>query len=112
MREMTACCGLMCNECGAFLAKQSNDDEIRKQTAKQWSEMFKADIKPDDINCDGCRAEGGVHFSHCNVCEIRKCCTDKGLSNCSVCDDYACDTLGAFFKFAPEAKENLEKIRS
>lgn len=111
MREMMSCCGLMCHECGAFLSRQNNDDALRTKTANEWSAMFNADIKPEDVNCDGCCSEGGVHFSHCNVCEIRKCCTDKGVTNCGVCDEYACDVLEAFFKMAPEARENLEKIR-
>jgi len=92
--EMIAYCGLACHECGAFLATRNNDNDKRAEVAKLWSKMFNADIKPGDINCDGCLSKGGRLFTHCKVCEIRKCGGEKGVTNCAYCDDYACDKLG------------------
>ena len=52
---MLGCCGLKCNECEAFLATQADDDEQRRAVAENWSKTYDADIKPEQINCDGCR---------------------------------------------------------
>lgn len=112
MNMMIAFCGLDCHECGAFLATQSNDDGKRKEVAELWSKEFGADIKAQDINCVGCTSVSEIHFSHCDVCEIRLCGMEKAVKNCAYCDDYACDKLGELFKMVPTAKMRLDEIRS
>jgi len=62
MKEIIAFCGLPCHECGALLATQDDDDAKRAEVAQQWSKLFKVDIKPESINCDGCLSEGGQIF--------------------------------------------------
>ena len=112
MKEMIAFCGLNCYECGAFIAKQNNDDKKRAEVAREWSDLFKEEIKPEDINCDGCRSEGGEHFSYCNVCEIRKCGMEKEVVNCGYCIDYPCERLDFIFNAAPDTKRRLDDINS
>ena len=107
---MISCCGLDCSKCGAYIATKTDDDKKREEIAKQWSEMYNADIKPEDINCTGCRSDG-QKFLHCYVCEIRKCCMEKGVENCAGCDMYICDKLEDFFKMAPEARKKLDELR-
>ena len=109
--KMIAYCGITCSECPTFIATQKNDDKMREDTAKKWSEMFKAPIKPADINCDGCPTDSTRLFGYCAQCEIRKCARDKGVKNCAYCADYPCDKLTAFLKNAPEAKALLDEIR-
>lgn len=112
MDKMIAFCGLTCTECLAFIATQKNDDEERRKVAKVWSKEFNSNIKPEDINCDGCLTEeGGRVFNYCKVCEIRKCGQEKEVKNCAYCDDYACEKLTKFFDMASEAKTALAEIR-
>jgi len=108
---MIAFCGLDCSKCEGYLATQANDDDMRVKVAKQWSAQYNADIKPEHINCDGCRPEGKKFFYCLNICEIRKCCIEKDIANCAACDMYACDKLKEFFKLAPKAKIALDKLR-
>jgi hypothetical protein len=112
MNQMTSMCGLICSDCDAFIATQNNDDEKRSEVAKGWSEQYKAEIKPEDINCDGCISDSDCHFMHCQVCEIRKCGKEKGIVNCAHCDEYACEKLEEFFKMVPDAKKHLDTINS
>ncbi len=107
---MIACCGLDCERCDAWMATRDNDDGRRQETARKWSQMYQARIEPRQIVCHGCR-EDGVRFFHCDQCEIRRCCLQKGLENCAACPDYICATLAGFIKMAPEAGAALAQLR-
>ncbi|MCJ7643385.1 MAG: DUF3795 domain-containing protein [Candidatus Aminicenantes bacterium] len=109
--KMIAFCGIGCSECPTFIATQKNDDKMREETAKKWSEMFNAEIKPGDINCDGCTSQSSRLFDYCGKCEIRKCGKEKNVKNCAYCDEYPCEKLSAFLKNVPEAKATLDEIR-
>ena len=112
MAEMIAFCGLACHECGAFLATKNDDDKKRAEVAQLWSKKFNTDIKPGDINCDGCLSDSGLVFNYCKVCKIRKCGREKDIANCAHCRDYACEKLEKFFEMVPDAKKQLDEIRS
>ena len=111
MNEMISNCGILCHECGAYIATKADDDAKRKEVAELWSTEYGADVKPEDINCDGCLSDGERLFSHCTVCDIRKCCRERALVNCAYCDEYACDKLENIFRMVPDAKERLDIIR-
>lgn len=64
MKEMVAVCGLNCHECGAFLATKENDDQKRAKVAQEWSKLFKVEVKPEDINCEGCQSMGRRVFNY------------------------------------------------
>jgi len=110
-KKMIAKCGLTCSECPAYIATQKNDDALRAETARKWSEMFKADIKAADINCDGCPTESPRLFSYCSVCEIRKCALEKKAPTCAACPEYSCKKLDEFLAQVPEARKTLEELR-
>jgi hypothetical protein len=112
MQEMIAYCGITCSDCPAFLATMKDDDNERKNVAASWSKEFNADIKPEDINCEGCLSTSTRVFSHCNVCEIRKCGQEKGLQNCASCDEYVCERLDKFLKMVPVARATLDRIKA
>lgn len=109
---MIAYCGLDCSKCEGYLATQSDDEERKAKVAKKWSEQYNADIRPEHINCDGCRQDGKKFFYCSDMCKIRKCCIERALENCAGCKDYMCDDLKGFVDFAPEIGELLKKLRA
>jgi hypothetical protein len=111
MDEMIAFCGLTCTQCPGYLATQNDDDDARRKVAEEWSKEFKAEIKPEDINCDGCIVTDGRHIGYCSMCEIRKCGLGRAVENCAHCADYACDKLEKFLSQVPDARKTLEGIR-
>ena len=112
MNEMVSFCGLLCNECVAFIATKNDDDEKRAEVARLWSKQYNVDVKPEDINCDGCISDSERLFSHCRVCEIRKCGKEKDLQNCAYCNEYTCEKLEKIFQMVPDAKKRLDQIQS
>jgi hypothetical protein len=111
MEEMIAFCGLVCTKCPAYIAKKEDNNELRKETAEKWSKDFNSEIKPEDVNCDGCLTTDGVVIQYCNMCEIRKCGLEKKVQNCAYCNEYICEKLEKWFKNVPTAKEVLDKVK-
>lgn len=95
---MKGCCGLDCEHCDAYRATINNDDELRAKTAKLWCEMNNTDeIKPEHINCMGCRADGIKTYFCSSLCEVRKCTAARGFQTCRECADKAsCEKLAVF----------------
>jgi len=109
-------CGLDCSSCEAFIATERNDDELRKKIAVEWYEKYRKkyggpSIKPEEINCRGCVSDGPL-YSHCHICEIRKCGLEKGVSNCGECAEYRCEKIVKRQETMPGAKENCDEIKS
>lgn len=116
MKELIACCGLDCEKCEARTATLRDDDALRAKVAKEWSELNSADIRPEMINCTGCRTDG-IRSVYCeSLCPIRKCVTDRDYVTCGECHEMkSCGVLAAITADNEEAVRNLQggiRIRS
>lgn len=109
-KEMVAYCGLVCTNCPTFQATQNDDDAAREITALYYAEKFGFDLMPEEINCDGCLADGEKLIAYCQSCTIRKCCTDKSLEHCAVCAEQPCEKLTRFHEFSPDAKSGFDAL--
>ena len=67
--------------------QQNNDDNARREVAEKWSVRYNADIKPENINCQGCMSDDDCKFMFCNYCEMRKCAVEKNYATCGHCPD-------------------------
>ena len=104
-------CGMDCNQCNAFIATKNNDNDLKIETAELWSKEYNHKFKPEDINCTGCN-EDGAKIGHCHICQVRKCAAEKNVSNCGLCEDFACSTLTDFFKLFPDGgTENMKRLQ-
>lgn len=108
MRDMIAYCGLDCEKCDAYLATINDDQALREKTAKLWSEFNDTPILPEDINCEGCRADG-VKTVYCDrLCGIRQCALKKGVETCGRCQELEkCDNVQMVLSNNPDALKNL-----
>lgn len=111
MEKILAFCGLDCSVCPAYVATINNDDTARSKIAEEWGKQFNVQMKPEDVNCDGCLSIDGRHLGYCAMCEIRKCGIGKAVENCAYCADYSCEKVSAFHAHAAPAKETLDGIR-
>ena len=108
MNSYIAYCGLDCEHCEARLATVNDDDFLRQKVAKEWSELNGVEIKPEMINCTGCRIPGvKTPFSE-SLCPIRQCAAGRGVETCGNCggsDD--CEKLEMIVKNNADALKNL-----
>jgi hypothetical protein len=116
---MIAYCGLDCQECPVYVATRTNDDELRLETALEWSELYAEHIgvqalKLEEMNCEGCRtSSGGRLFVGCRNCPLRACGRQRKVSTCAACEGYGeCEMLAGFLAQVPEAAANLERFRA
>ena len=112
MEENISFCGINCFSCPAYIAKKTNNNDLRIKTAKKWSSIG-FEIKPEQVNCDGCKSTDGILLLHCNDCKVRNCAMSKNIMTCAECPDYACEKLENLWKEIQtiEGKTNLDKIK-
>jgi hypothetical protein len=112
-KKIIACCGLECTACGAYIATQENNDDLRKETAELWGGQLDVEVDPKSIYCDGCLSSGR-RLDYCALCGIRKCCMGKNIPNCAHCDRYICETLEQGLLFLSEvlAMGPMEKLEA
>ncbi len=110
MNPLIAFCGLDCASCEARTATIHNDNALRARVARDWSALNHTNIRPEDINCMGCRVDG-VKTPYCDhLCPIRQCALQRGVAHCGECPEMAhCDTLHQLTDNAPHALHNLSE---
>jgi len=108
---MISYCGIDCSKCESYLATQANSDIERRKIAEQCLIEFNVNMKPEEINCNGCKSNGVKCAFAASLCEIRKCNIEKSQPYCAVCSEYKCEKLEKIIQSAPAICEALEAIR-
>lgn len=109
---MIAYCGIKCTQCDAYLATQKNDAAKLAQLAADAAKRLEKDIKPSDVECDGCKAVTGRQIGFCSQCHIRACASDKVYETCAQCEELeACEKVAFITKHNPQALKNLLELR-
>ncbi len=86
-------CGVICAECPAYLAGQSNDPAVRERVVAAWHEIYGLNFGPEMISCGGCLGSDEAVFFTSRKCSARRCCRSRGLANCAACADRPCTDL-------------------
>jgi hypothetical protein len=86
-------CGVICSECGAYLAGQKADEAFQQRVADAWQSIYKLDVAPEALSCGGCLNVDAPAFATCNDCFVRQCVLAKGIAHCGLCDQYPCAEL-------------------
>ena len=108
MRDMIAYCGLDCEKCDAYIATVNDDQALRERTAELWAALNGAPIRPEHINCEGCRASGLKTVFCESLCSVRRCALERGVETCGRCPELgSCPAVGAIHSGSPSALENL-----
>jgi len=121
--HLAGACGIYCGACPAYIAKHSDEEQIKKREQKRLSSRpakIQKGIPPvnwmDGLLCDGCLS-GGKLAPHCQMCNIRlhAAKTQKNF-RCSDCEELPCNRLTFLINMGEylhrkEYVPNLKKIR-
>ena len=111
--HLAAVCGLYCGACSLYRACRDDNQERLEEVRQLISS--RAQVTPDDLQCDGCLAQGHL-APFCQQCEIRQCPGDKpGINRCSDCPDFPCSLVTEFnndgVRHHAEVMENIRRQR-
>jgi hypothetical protein len=113
MTKIIAPCGIICSDCSAYKATQTDDWEKLAEIAVQWSEDD-TKYEAEEMVCDGCL--GKRLNIYCATCSIRDCALDKDYTICSQCPEYVCEKLESLWSSfsgwsAETLKANLAEVK-
>ncbi len=108
---MIAYCGIDCEKCDSYIATQSEKKEELMKVANKLAIRYSAEVKPEYVICDGCRADGRRSYFCKNICKMRTCCIEKNYYSCIECDELPCEELQDELDKNPEALTNLKKMK-
>jgi hypothetical protein len=91
MEPILARCGYRCDLCLAYRPNITENPSDRQRLSDGCHKYFGFRLPPSDVCCDGCMAEDQRLID--KSCPVRPCVIEKGLGNCSQCDEYACERL-------------------
>lgn len=85
--------GYRCDLCLAFRPNVVGRPESREVLSDGWHCYYGFRIPASEICCDGCMTDD-PELIYQN-CPVRPCVSEKGVDNCSQCDQYACEKLAS-----------------
>jgi hypothetical protein len=97
--SMVAYCCLKCNECDAYIATKSNNQELKEEVARRWH------MQPEQINCYGCKTPSAL-FN----CAAKQCAVQKKVITCAHCDEFPTCTIETWTKW-PKLREQVAEMR-
>ena len=90
-KEILTRCGYRCDLCLAYKDNIKKNDQ-RQFLSDTWHKIYGFRIPADEIYCEGCITTNDSNIKLIDKgCPVRPCVIEKGLENCSQCDDYPCD---------------------
>ena len=119
--HLAAVCGTYCGACPAYIAKHSDEEQIKIRLQKRVSSgnVMGQKVIPDPrwmdgILCDGCLSGGQIAF-HCQRCAMKVCAANKqNVTRCSDCKELPCsrimNMINTGLLHRAEYLPNLEKI--
>jgi hypothetical protein len=91
MEPILSRCGYRCDLCLAYRPNVEKDPTNPQTLSEGWYQYFGFRLSASEIVCDGCMADHPKLVDE--NCPVRPCGMEKGLDNCSQCEDYVCDRL-------------------
>ena len=107
MEAILTRCGYRCDLCLAYKPNVLGNPSNRQKLSDGWFKYFGFRLPAAEICCDGCMSDNPKLVD--SACPVRPCVIEKGLDNCSQCEQYVCEKLG--LQPAPISTQILQRDR-
>jgi hypothetical protein len=91
MEPILTRCGYRCDLCLAYQPNVARNPSNQQILSDGWHKYFGFRLPPSEICCDGCMADHPKLIDR--NCPVRPCVIERGLDNCSQCEEYICNKL-------------------
>lgn len=105
MKPILTRCGYRCDLCLAYEPNIEQNPENGEKLSDGWHKYFGFRIPASEICCDGCMSDNPRLID--KDCPVRPCVIEKGLGNCSQCEDYVCEKLKQRLVMYDEIKQRI-----
>jgi hypothetical protein len=107
MQAILTRCGYRCDLCLVYRPNVEKKPYNRQKLSEGWFHYFGFKIEPANIICDGCMSDTSILIDQ--NCPVRPCVIERGLDNCSSCDEYICEKLKQRIVVFEEVKNKIGK---
>jgi hypothetical protein len=105
MEPVLTRCGYRCDLCLAYKPNVAKDPSNQQKLSDGWFKYFGFRLPASMICCDGCMAENPKLIDQ--ACPVRPCVIEKGLDNCSQCEQYMCEKLAERIVVYEDVKKRI-----
>jgi hypothetical protein len=91
MEAILTRCGYRCDLCLAYKPNVEENPSNSQKLSAGWHKYFGFRLPPEKVVCDGCMSDDPALIDQ--SCPVRPCVIEKGLDNCSQCEEYVCEKL-------------------
>jgi hypothetical protein len=98
-------CGYRCDLCLAYRPRVEKHPSNQQILSDGWFKYFGFRIPAEEVLCDGCMFENPNLID--KNCPVRPCVIEKGLEDCSECDQYICEKLKERLVICEEVKTRM-----
>ncbi|MFH1906284.1 MAG: DUF3795 domain-containing protein [Chloroflexota bacterium] len=91
MEPILARCGYRCDLCLAYKPNVTRNPFNQQKLSDGWHKYFGFRLPASAICYDGCMTDNPKLIDR--NCPVRPCVIEKGLDNCSQCEQYVCEKL-------------------
>jgi hypothetical protein len=106
MEPILTRCGYRCDLCLAYKPNIEGNPSNQQKLSDGWFKYFGFRIPPAEILCNGCMADDPMLIDV--SCPVRPCVMERGLENCSQCEDYICERLKERLVVYEDIRKNFD----
>jgi len=105
MEPILTRCGYRCDLCLAYKPNIEKNPANQQKLSDGWFKYYGFRLPAAEICCDGCMSGNPKLIDR--SCPVRPCVIERGLDNCSQCEQYICERLSERLIVLEQVKQRV-----